>query len=429
MAERITKKKYYKITFDLASPLALGSGDNDKTDKDLIKDAAGRPYIPASSVAGVVREYLIAKDREKAIKYLGDVVIAKSDTSSKRIDGSIVFYDAVIDSPQPTISVRDSVALDEFKTAISGAKFDMEVLEPGVSFTTFIEQDFTEDRNEDYGMEIADVFLNGHPVFGGKGTRGYGRLNNIQICEKSFDLSEKNDIEKWLNFDIFKESEWDKSNVADESGEIKEIKLSLRLRGGISIRRYTTRVSSENEKEPDMEQLTLADNTPVIPGSSWAGAIAHRMREFGIKTDKKGNIFGYVEGECKDAKAKSKIVFNESQIKGGTFKTLSRNAIDRFTGGTVDGALFTERTYYGGTTDLVIGWRGKEPMPENECGALAAALTDLHYGFLSVGGETSIGRGIFTIERINGQDIPADNADNSKMIYETVLSKIKEVFK
>lgn len=428
MSERVIKKKYFKITFDLVSPLALGSGDNDRTDKDMIKDTVGRPYIPASSVAGVVRDYLLSKDPNKAKKYLGDVVTATTDNNpSDHSDSCIIFYDAVINSEKWRISVRDSVALDEYKTAKKGAKFDMEIQEPGVTFTTYIEQDYTTGRDEDYGAEVVSAFLNSRPVFGGKGMRGYGHIENVQAYEKTFCFPE--DTEKWLGFDLFNAADWGECSIAVKNGDVKEIRLLLKLRGGISIRRYTTRVSSEGKTEPDMEQLTLTDDTPVIPGSSWAGAIRHRMSEFGINTDKKGSIFGYVEGEGKDAKARSKITFGESQIKGGSFKTLSRNAIDRFTGGTVDGALFTEKAYYGGTTDLIIGWRAKEPMSEKECRALAAALTDLHYGLLAVGGETSMGRGLFTIESINGQDVPGDTADNSEVIYNTIFSKIEEAFK
>ena len=43
------------------------------------------------------------------------------------------------------ISVRDSVALDEYKTALAGAKFDFEVLEPGIELETWLEQDIKDE--------------------------------------------------------------------------------------------------------------------------------------------------------------------------------------------------------------------------------------------------------------------------------------------
>ena len=341
-----------------------------------------------------------------------------------------LFYDAYISSGVPRITVRDSVALDQYKTAIKGAKFDMEVLEPGVTFTTFIEQNYLEESDKDYGCCIANVFASEEPVFGGKSMRGYGSIMNVSISEKSFYLS--TEAEKWLEFDPYdSEAEWNAFVVTDHDNDHgKEISLTMKLNGGISIRRYTTKVSKGETSEPDMEQLTIgAEGIPVIPGTTWAGAISHRMEEFGIKKEERGRIFGFVAGDGKESKARSKISFSESKIEGGNFKVISRNAIDRFTGGTVDGALYTERTYYGGSTVLRIGWHDKEAIPENGKKALAAALTDLHYGILAVGGETSVGRGIFSISKVNEVDIPEAKPENSGEVFGKILSVIEEAFK
>ena len=52
--------------------------------------------------------------------------------------------------------------------------------------------------------------------------------------------------------------------------------------------------------------------------------------------------------------------------------------------------------------------------------ALAAALVDLNEGFLSVGGETSIGRGLFTITALNGEKAADHAAD--------LFAQIRKVF-
>lgn len=433
MSQSVTKKKYYKIEFELAAPLAIGSGDNESTDKDLIRDANGCPYIPASSITGVIRDILTKKDKVKAKEYFGDVEINRGNKEDVSMSESrIVFYDATICEGNPRVTVRDSVALDDFKTAKKGAKFDMEVLEPGVKFTTFIEQNYTSEANEDYGLEIAKAFLYDRPVFGGKSMRGYGTICNTAVFAKTFDLSISRDVKDWLEFDIYDTGTiWDGCEIPDKDVDnVREITMQLKLKGGISIRRYTTKVSKGENSEPDMEQLTVGkEQIPVIPGTSWAGAISQRMKEFGIKKAERGSIFGFVEGEGKDSKARSIISFSESQISGGEFKLISRNSIDRFTGGTVDGALFTEKTYYGGETDLKIGWHSDESMPDLAKKALAAALADLHYGFLSVGGETSIGRGIFTITKIDGKPVPEPKPEKGGKVYQVILNAIEEVFK
>jgi hypothetical protein len=94
-------------------------------------------------------------------------------------------------------------------------------------------------------------------------------------------------------------------------------------------------------------------------------------------------------------------------LKNGTFKQITRNAINRFTGSTKDGALYTEMTYYYGETELEILFKDKPN--ESIINALAVCVADLHYGFLCVGGLTSIGRGLFEITTVNGKRLDTDD--------------------
>ena len=127
--------------------------------------------------------------------------------------------------------------------------------------------------------------------------------------------------------------------------------------------------------------------------------------------------YGYVKGKKKE---NSKIDFSDSVLEGATEKVLSRNAIDRFSAGTVDGALFTERTWYGGTTNLTIRFNeridSEEDRPFRQ--ALAATIADLHSGFLAIGGLTSIGRGIFEVIQINNHEF----SGNAEELYTKVIS-------
>ena len=72
----------------------------------------------------------------------------------------------------------------------------------------------------------------------------------------------------------------------------------------------------------------------------------------------------------------------------------------------MDTALFTEKTYYGGTTELIISVdRCVEDSVKN---TLAAAIADLHNGFLAIGGLTAVGRGLFEVRSVNGTLISKD---------------------
>ena len=414
----IMKKKYYKVSFKLSSPLILGSGFSAETDKDILKDAKGIPFIPASSIAGICQsamQNLWAKRgldetrrEEKKKKYFGDV---SNDGENIQSHSKICFYDATISKGTPHISVRDGVGLDEYKVARKSAKFDMEVLEPGVTFVTYFEQNFYSEGEEDIIKDLATIWKNAQIYLGAKTMRGYGAIQEVHVWKKEFDFSKKDSVTEWLSFDMYADWNEDEEEI---TGSYVEGGLLLELKqvGGISIRKYT----EENEESvPDSEQLTIWNNgkeIPVIPGSSWAGAFLHRMKELDPQENYEA-LFG-------DCKSKSVIRFSESQIMGAKEKVLTRNAIDRFSGGAMDKALFTEKTYYGGSTTLKINFSEKKALTENAARTLAACITDLHYGFLSVGGLTAVGRGLFCIEKVNGQKVADDK------LFQSVLEILEK---
>lgn len=99
----------------------------------------------------------------------------------------------------------------------------------------------------------------------------------------------------------------------------------------------------------------------------------------------------------------SRIIFEEAEVNGGHGVPLSRIAIDRFTGGTVEGALFEEVPWADGTVSLRIRWKKGKNEESNKvnssnviCGLLLWAILDLLSGILPIGGETAIGRGILS---------------------------------
>ena len=378
------------------------------------------------------------------------------------------------------ISQRDGVALNEYKSAKKQSKFDWEILEGDNKFQTFIEISEEESDNKD-GITAEEVLINIAKIwkeadirFGAKTTRGFGKICNVEIIRKSFNfLKNREDekeasIEDWLDFDVFDKDSWKNSisyNKMTESleenkekGSIREwiikkknvLSLKLRLEGGISIRRYSTQCSDE-DSSPDQEQMTTIklkdeksiEEVAVIPGTTWAGAIGHRMEELiknskivEFKSDDNAiQIYHYFGAANDNDKEKSLICFGESKLTGGEFKTISRNAIDRFLGSTAEGALFTEKIYIGGETTLEIGfldpYNTAVSYTEKFIMALAAALTDLHEGYLAIGGATSVGRGIFSITHINEKEldiVKAENeikAENNSIVFDKLYNTLK----
>ena len=536
MTDILIKKKFYRIEFELESPLAIGSGQNVLTDKDIIRDARGIPFIPGSAMAGlgrsILKKYEPSKDTSDGNALNGDDVVQKKEDSVRAaatatdqdmkgrpeedgIDDSpwlqhylgyvkistekntdawsyesrIIFYDARIreeDELKIEVSERDGVGLDEWKTARKGAKYDYEIIEPGVRFATIIEQDIYDnqgsgdniksekkkDRREsvpEIDDPVADLIAKewltpGSVYLGAKTSRGYGEVKNVVIITKEFDFKNAESVREYAAFDPFNSKAWNAAHSFKCDSNLQKwlpksedryplkLRLRLSLDGVILIRKYSTQ-AEDGKTLPDFSQLCLhgsgskQDSVPVIPGTSWAGAFRAQMERL-IPGSTEG-YFGLVDRKNKQKK-KSAIRFSETRVVGSRPKQISRNAIDRFSGGTVDGALFTEEAWYGSSDEPKAGCE-KQTGTGGECTvleisfgkdtsdvfdrALAASIADLHFGFMTVGGAASVGRGRFKIRSINGEEIKTvteeSGTGNAKSescsIYNQILSEIRKL--
>lgn len=449
-------RKYYKIRFQLTSPLSVGCGKNQVTDSDIILDSRGLPYIPGTSLAGVYRRLFSEKTAETYFgANLTEERIRTSSGEGRNVltESRIAVYDAcLVPGKQYVITKRDRVALDEYKVALPGAKFDFQILEPGAEFVTYIEQTMERDEEQYIGNEIAYAWQQGSIRLGARTGKGYGATKSVEIFQCRFDLADKKDLDRWLSFDLYGTDQWIPddapvcmSREADSSERVRLeqackaagihlqekrlvcIRIGLKQAGGLSVRQYTTDVG-----EADYMQMKRKDGVPVIPGTSWAGAFRAQMGRlnpaFARGSAMSELFFGKLKGKKAEESSKTRITFSESELEKEKWVTYTRNAIDRFTGGTVDGALYTERTCYDGTTQLGIlcDFSGLEEEKIRNFGkTLAGAILDLHHGFLPVGGLTSVGHGLFRVtevavdqEKINLQD------GNDREQYEKLWSAI-----
>ena len=395
-------RRYFSFDIVLVSSLSLGSGLNENTDSDVLLDSRDKPYIPATSIAGVLASRLGKEDKERLCGKISD--------NGENKQSHVIFYDALYaGESEPVISVRNSVHLID-KVGEDGAKFDFEIVESGVRFRTYIELDDSVSADDEKLFLSQLAALNsGILRFGHKTTRGYGQVRLENVRRLAFD-----DISKWLRFDMYDDDCWTGAETFEppETGSDTDIiELELELKSALSIRSYTTEVAADGEPTaPDFKYLSLRNGKPVIPGTTWAGVFRDGVaRLLGVNkmTDAKmQELFGYVEQGTKITQ-KSKITFSESVFEDGTYekKLITRNSIDRFSAATNDGALYTELTIYSGKTSLIV------TLPKDtDIGlkaALLAAFADLDNGFIAVGGLTSVGRGLFEIKtlRLNGEDM------------------------
>lgn len=442
MSEALTYNSehiYYQLRFSLQTSMLIGNGLSSHTDNDVLRNVFGMPFIPGTTIAGMLRE-MAGNDADqlfgKALKEdqgnISSLYVYDAETTLKKVE-------------DVRWSKRDNVALDQYKTALDQKKFDYEVIEPDIDFIGLIE------INKNVPVETknkADALLRRLAArgcsFGAKKSRGMGRMN-VTLKQILFDLSKEDENKRWLDFDPFDKEGWKEikllEGVAPTDCDVMTLKIGLRLKGGISIRVYTTDLE-------DMDYRTLRyqkdEKAVLVPGTTWAGAFRARVREF-IPEKELTALFGAVIEKTKDQKQpdenaakangqkakkeptawRSQISFSETRIERGSFKKITRNAIDRFSGKTKDTALYGEETYYGGEGTLTITLpRGEEYALARQ--AIGAAIADLHHGFLSVGGLTAVGRGLFEIRKgelkLNEESIDISQKDWENMLIQKLGS-------
>ncbi len=122
---RVEKVIYIKGKLKLLSPLLVGNGEREFTDNDLIKDSNGNPFIPGTSIAGSVRNYIeeILNEEKESI----DILFGGEETGSNQ--SLLYFYDSTL-IKEGTISMRDGIAVNDFmKVAKTNeyAKYDYQI--------------------------------------------------------------------------------------------------------------------------------------------------------------------------------------------------------------------------------------------------------------------------------------------------------------
>lgn len=438
---RIVKKIMLYVQVRFRSPLNVSSGEDEWTDADLLRDGNGDVFVPGSSLAGAMRAYIKKEKNEPCLLGYSKHEANGLDTGKM----SALFISDLTFDESPLSGVRDGVELNAQKTAKSESKYDMEILEAGSKAHFFLELTVREQDNEkEMQQEIGKVFRGineGEIRLGSKKTRGFGEFEILSVSEKEYTKENYADYANAYQNDFWRDAEnklqkW--MEKADGTLSMVHIEVPLRMKGGISIRRYAAKKgepdyahltrpviqTDENGKETDRTEIA------VLPGNSLAGALRHRMetiigelKEAGVKfpknrtsTDIINIIFGYVNG---DQGCASNIIVHEVDIKGAKPLAMVRTGVSRFESAVRKGSLYTEKTYVDGTLNVRIDVR-KGDNPQDEAwiiGILLLVLKDLQNGLLAVGGQTAIGRGIFSANGpITIDGIPIDKTPIDKIL-------------
>lgn len=362
------------------------------------------------------------------------------------------------------LPVRQHVRISDKGAAVKGGKFDEEVVYKGTRFVCELELKGDENDNVNWG-NLLHLFADKYFRIGGGTRKGFGELMVVSIINKKFNLKVDKERKEYSE----KKSTLTQKFLGEEfkpvnTSEYTHYKLDL---NPDNFFLFSSGFSSDSSDfNPVKEQVidwennvpTFSEEQVLIPATSVKGAISHRVAYHynsicevtmeQIEDDDKGNeqldkrgylkivnssyqntlnnrielatkynpavlsLFGVAANDSfiKEEKANqrgnvlfSDVFINTSKVKE---KLLNHVSIDRFTGGAIDGALYSEVvTAIEKSFELNI-FVSNTISDENVIKAFEKALADIIKGMLPLGGGTMRGHGCFKGRLIkNGKEI------------------------
>ena len=457
MSQTIVGKIWVRGDLVAQTPISVGGlGAGEHVDLDGAVDGAGRFYIPGTSLAGPMRAWLSENiESEKLLDELFGFIEQKGDGGQ----ASSFFVE---DSPAPD-SVRErrhGIALrEDTETVVDGFFYTRGLLPRGTRFPLEMELDVHEaprtgDEHPAGALTpLLRALSRGEIRFGACKTRGMGelRLENLRVDYYDF-TGDPDALDRWLGA---------RDSSEGRRGLVLEQELKALERFGTPKRRarrlFEVRVhwralspvmvkAGRDGVEADMLPLmsgvegakgAAGGIAPVLPGSSVKGALRAQARRIlhtlfdpnGEKASEKPEYLDLVDALFGSTEWAGRLSVDdvyyrpEAPVSPGAWLKEDADAlnavterhqyvaIDRFTGGASEGALYSARPVKRDKGEKESGW---EPIhlaldlsdfPEAEGHAALALLKllirDLEDGYVSIGFGSRRGMGEIAVERVD----------------------------
>ncbi len=391
---------------------------------------------------------LAAAKREASRLVVSDALV--HDASDRPVDGLVlpgdrrIEADAVLSrllAEQPVL--RDHVRLDHRGVADDRGKFDRGAVPAGCRFSF----DLTLHHDGALGGEldrIVELLRDGAIAFGGATKRGYGAVKLARFWRDTFPLrhpgkpGDAKALQRYARWPVtLADSPRDPPKVDPKPAQRDDIiVITLHAVDGWRIgggdRAMTT--TRDGVKTPDalpyaearidwtrgspLDRARWQDHADiVVPGSSTRGALRHRttfhlnviLKRFAgaqlrdePEPEEIETLFGSVkrDGDDDGTGRAGRLIVQDIRLPEARLEnwTLTHNAIDRFTGGTIDQVLFSEQLVWSGEKPLELRLRLRDAaaVPAPVRLAFRRALRDLVEARLPLGAAAAKGHGFMT---------------------------------
>lgn len=454
---KYTHRYLARIIIEAATPLALGTGESSvMTDRLIATDVNGLPYIPGTALSGVLRNALTTVDKRNEMNQLFGFQKGDKGLGSRLIISSaqmVGFDGKIIDGIQSKITetefyrnfenlpIRQHVRISHKGASENGGKFDEQVVYKGTRFCFEMELVGTADDLSVWNELLSQFSTPGFRLGGGT-RKGFGEITIHECRAMEIDLTRS--LQTYLD----KTSElndpfWEGIPLVNpKPNESDWIEYVITL----TPENFFLFSSGFGTDNADMSYVTekvvdwgkgigkFSEEKVLIPASSVKGALAHRVA---FNYNKANDVFIDKQPTLETLKAKKYIIDIETRkdedrfqaivtkgnpavrslfgfsAKGNdgqrgntifsdvylkqpaTEKLLNHVAIDRFTGGAMEGALFSEEVV-GSKETFILTCLVSNSAQQEYVDAFDSTLKDLCTGMLPLGGGTMRGHGCFT---------------------------------
>jgi len=301
---------------------------------------------------------------------------------------------------------REHTAITQKGVAKEHSKFDEEVVYKGTRFRFSLEM--LED--ESAFAKLFEMLQSPSFRLGGGSTKGFGKFKVVEILSSVIDTAEAlATYSSSLN-----STEGSRVELSTNIKPINHTSYSLTIEPDEFFMFGSGFGDDEADQIPVVEKIIdyqtkgLSANHILIPASSLKGAIAHRtayhynlQNGLFVGDNEARLVISELFGEAKNSKkeiegSRGKVLFSDLfKLDREESKIFDHVAIDRFTGGGLDGALFQEKTT--AQSDVweleILLENGVEELFVE---AFERALDDVCSGMLALGGATTKGHGVFS---------------------------------
>lgn len=443
----------YKITCRLVQPLHIGSSDGAET--VLVRSSDNTPFVQASGIAGAMRDFykhqypdgMLFGGRKQtdnadpgsddntgsfaaagsSAEFSGETEEVEETSRIRVTDGEFVKGTVILER-RPHIRINGKTGtVSEEKTKgtdnKSGQFFAREYIGAGARlvFCLYTYRKDKDDKIPDVLRDILKGLDAGQIRFGGKKSIGCGAVKVEKALYKCFDMTVPEGRKGWASEDSMDDAEYegpiDLSAVSLRGNTAFRISVTGRTEGSLLVKSIT--VPEYYADSPDSVNIQNAEGDYIVPGSSFKGSIRNQMKKIAGYLEKKGQIasassvmegaFGR-EATVDDTGSSGSLFFEDTVVgnrdTNDRAEISHRIHIDKFTGGTFDKALFSEKDVSG---DMTFRVNILDNITSAQtCGLLLLALRDLSIGRFSIGSGASVGKGFIEVDRIEIEDLRKD---------------------